>query len=313
MAMEDNDEKQVVQYWERPLVEMVEKLLPALSPQAQFLQIGCQSGLLTQFLRDRCPRTSRLLITKSDSNSPERTPAQIDGVVQLDLPDQAGLSALHEVHFDGVVGIAAPFAYLRSLEQVFQLVSVNGFVLLGGLLRESCQELLDIFLEVLEQEDLVEEQEKLAHFVRCLPRADEVRERLAQSGFDELDIVIKTSSYAFPGAEQLMDSVLTRFLCLDVCLALIQRSKLASRRCRWNPICVEYLFSQWCGVEHRFGSGVGTADQVVILSIFQKFLTQRKFKAADLLVMNQHHFVFEKLDVFRWHPAERYPSSHARH
>jgi hypothetical protein len=125
--------------------------------------------------------------------------------------------------FEGVLsgGFPPSFDLKAALQEATRLLKKDGFLLVGSPLKACFQELLDVFREVLEKEDLFFAQEELDRHCARLPDRLGANRLLIEVGLAECRVETRESTVRFDNGSQLLQSPLVRQHCLDACLDLI--------------------------------------------------------------------------------------------
>jgi len=221
-------EQEVMPGWEDRFVPFLLEAFPdSLPPKCQLLELGCTTGRLTQEIVRRLPPQGRLIAVDDNYQLIEQARTKIAEpdrkrvFFKKEAPRDVSFA---EKTFDGVLGagVEAPGRLGEILQRVGPLLRPDGFLLLGTVLQGSFQELLDIFREILEKEDLVSCQMAFDQFCRGFPdRAGAVR-LLTEADFLSPRVRVRETAIPFANGLALLQSPLVRHYCLEDCLSLIK-------------------------------------------------------------------------------------------
>lgn len=220
-------ETEVMPHWEDQFTPFLLEAFPdKLPPKSTLLEMGCASGRLTTEIISRLPPGSRLIAVEDNRDLLETARKKITGedrrrvFFKKEPPDN--LSFADET-FDGVFcgGFPPSFDLPAALSEAARLLRKDAFLLVGSPLRGSFQELLDVFCEVLEKEDLVPVQEALDRHCARMPDRLAASRLLIESGLAECRVDTRDYSVGFNRGIQLVESPLIRQHCLDDSLGLI--------------------------------------------------------------------------------------------
>lgn len=221
-------EEEILPGWDQAFVDL---LLPAfpdeLPPKPSLLEIGCTTGRLTEEIVSRLPEDGRLIAIEDVReliDIARRKVAAFDRRQVFFKKEPADKISFADGTFDGVLsaGLATAYDLGKVLEEVVRLLKPDGFALLGIPMRGSFQELLDVFREVLEKEDLVSIQDELDRLDQRLPDRPGANRLAGNAGLVETHIQLEERSLRFDSALGFLQSPLVREHCLESCLALIQ-------------------------------------------------------------------------------------------
>jgi ubiquinone/menaquinone biosynthesis C-methylase UbiE len=218
---------QVMPYWEERFVPFVLEAFPSeLPPKSTLLEIGCASGRLTEEISNRLPSGCRLIAIEDNRDLMEIARKKVPDAARKQVffkkepPDD--LSFADET-FDGVLSGGFPPSYNleAALREATRLLKKDGFLLIGSPLKACFQELLDVFREVLEREDLFPAQEELERHCARLPDRLGANRLLIEVGLAECRVETRESVVRFDNGIQLLQSPLVQQHCLDDCLDLV--------------------------------------------------------------------------------------------
>jgi ubiquinone/menaquinone biosynthesis C-methylase UbiE len=221
-------EKEVAPHWEGHFVPFLLESFPAELPgKATLLEMSCATGELTTEIAARLPETGRLIAVEDvrelmDLARP-KIPADKRKRVFFKKERPDALTFADEA-YQGVFCPGLPTIYDLPvvLTEAVRLLGKDGFVLIGALLSGSFQELLDVFREVLEKEDLLAAQDKLDAFCARLPDPPTANRMLSAAGLIECRARARTVSIHFENGLDLIGSALVRCHCLEECLGFIK-------------------------------------------------------------------------------------------
>lgn len=221
-------EQEVVPGWEERFAPFLLEAFPeSLPPKCQLLELGCTTGRLTQEIVRRLPPQGRLIAVDDNYQLIEQARLKIAEsdrrrvFFKKEAPLEVSFAA---GTFDGVLGAGAegPGRLGEILKRVGPLLRSDGFLLLGTVLQGSFQELLDIFREILEKEDLVPAQLAFDQFCRGFPDRAAALRLLTEAEFLSPRVRTRESSIQFPSGLALLQSPLVRHYCLEGCLTIIK-------------------------------------------------------------------------------------------
>jgi SAM-dependent methyltransferase len=220
-------EAEVVPHWEDQFNPLLLEVFPSeLPPKSTLLEMGCASGRLTTEITSRLPPGCRLISVEDNRDLLEMARVKIFGddrrrvFFKKEPPDS--LSFADET-FDGVLSAGFPpsFDLRAALREATRLLKKDAFLLMGSPLQGSFQELLDVFREVLEKEDLIPLQEALDRHCARMPDRLAASRLLIETGLAECRVDAREYSVGFDRGIQLLESPLVRQHCLDDSLDLI--------------------------------------------------------------------------------------------
>lgn len=214
-------------HWEEPFRAWVGEEFPECLPEkASLLELCCSDGGLTRQVAARLPPGGRLIATDDVRELMDLARQHLGPVIgkkvffKRETPEELTFAP---ATFDGLYAAVLPPRY--HLEQVLaeasRLLRKDGFVLLGVAMRGSFCELVDVFREVLEKEDLVRTQEELDGLLERFPRRSQLQRLLSTHGFIDSRIKQRTHTIHFERGLDLVSSVLVQRHCLEPCLELI--------------------------------------------------------------------------------------------
>jgi len=221
-------EQEVLPEWDERFAPFVLEAFPeSFASRCTLLELGCLTGRLTTEIIRRTPPTVRLiavedvrdLLEKARRKIPEEDRRRV--FFKKETPDRLSFA---DATFDGVISACIPPACRLDevLAETCRLLVHDGFALLGTPLKGSFQEVLDVYREVLEKEDLVAVQEELDAHCRRLPDRLEAGRMLSRAGLVEGRIHLRQEVVRYPDGLALVGSALIRAHCLDACLALVR-------------------------------------------------------------------------------------------
>ncbi len=220
-------EAEVKPHWDDQFTPfLLESFPPEVPPKSTLLEIGCASGRLTMEIVSRLPPGSRLISVEDNRDLLEMTRAKISGddrrrvFFKKEPPD--ALSFADET-FEGILspGFPPSFDLRAALREATRLLKKDAFLLMGTPLLGSFQELLDVFREVLEKEDLVPVQEALDRYCARMPDRLTASRLLIETGLADCRVDSREYSLGFDRGIQLLESPLVRQHCLDDSLNLV--------------------------------------------------------------------------------------------
>jgi len=221
-------ESQLMPNWEGRFAPFLLESFPQDIPaKSTLLEMGCTTGRFTTEIVSRMPEASRLIAVEDVRELMEQARLKIPPekkkkvFFKKERPDS--LSFADET-FDGVFsgGLATIYEMRKVLEEAARLLKKDGFLLIGTALKGSFQELLDVFREVLEKEDLIAAQDRLDEFCERFPDRIRANRMLANAGIVESRVRNQEMSIHFKDGLDLMASALVRRYCLEECLGLIK-------------------------------------------------------------------------------------------
>lgn len=221
-------EQEVLPEWDERFAPFVLEAFPeSFPPRCTLLELGCLTGRLTTEIVGRTPPTARLIAVEDIRDLMEQARRKIpeqDRRRVFFKKEPPGRLSFADATFDGVVSACIPPGERLEpvLAEVCRLLVHDGFALLGTPLAGSFQEVLDVYREVLEKEDLVAVQEDLDAFCRRLPDRLEAGRMLSRAGLVEGRIHLRQEAVRYPDGLALVGSPLVRAHCLDGCLALVR-------------------------------------------------------------------------------------------
>ncbi|MBW1873137.1 MAG: methyltransferase domain-containing protein [Deltaproteobacteria bacterium] len=221
-------EKQLRPNWDDRFVPFLLESFPEeLPPKATLLEMGCATGRLTTEIVRRLPEGGRLIAVEDIRELMEIARLKVAEAdrkqvfFKKERPDSLSFA---DGTFDGVVsgGLATAYHLNSVLNEAARLLKKDGFLLLGTVLQGSFQELLDIFREVLEKEDLIPVQEELDQICQRLPDRLAAKRLLANVGIVDNIVRIQEETVHFDNGLEFVIAPLIRQHCLDECLGLIK-------------------------------------------------------------------------------------------
>ncbi len=221
-------EKTVRPHWEDQFVPFLLESFPeSLPAKASLLEMGCTTGRFTQEILSRLPADGRLIAVEDVSELMEiarRKVAAADHKQVFFKHERPDALTFADDTFHGVLasGLATSYDLDTVIAEAYRLLKHNGFVLLGTVLQGSFQELLDIFREVLEKEDLTRVQDGLDRLSSRLLDRRQVSRLLSRAGLVACRVQVQPSTVHFESGLKLLGSPLVRQHCLDECLSLIK-------------------------------------------------------------------------------------------
>jgi SAM-dependent methyltransferase len=221
-------EDEILPGWDQAFVDLLLPSFPTELPaKPSLLEIGCTTGRLTEEIVARLPDGGRLTAIEDVRELIEiarRKVAAFDRRQVFFKKEPADAISFADSTFDGVLsaGLATAYDLKVVLGEVVRLLKTDGFALLGVPMRGSFQELLDVFREVLEKEDLVPVQDELDRLSQRLPDRLDANRLLGECGLVETRVHLEERSLRFDNALAFLQAPLVREHCLEGCLALIQ-------------------------------------------------------------------------------------------
>ncbi|HUU00566.1 MAG TPA: methyltransferase domain-containing protein [Myxococcota bacterium] len=221
-------EKEVAPHWEGHFVPFLLESFPAELPRkATLLEMCCATGDLTAEIAARLPEGGRLIAVEDVRELMDLARAKIPADMRKRVffkKEQPNALTFADETYQGVLSPGLPTVYDLAdvLAEAVRLLGKDGFVLLGALLSGSFQELLDIYREVLEKEDLVAAQDNLDSFCGKLPDPPAANRMLSAAGLIECRARARTVSIHFENGLGLIRSPLVRRHCLEECLGFIK-------------------------------------------------------------------------------------------
>ena len=220
-------EEEILPGWDAAFVDLLVEAFPETLPEkASLLELGCTTGRLTEEIVARLPDGGRLIAIEDVRELMEiarRKVAAFDRRQVFFKKEPADKISFADGTFDAVLcaGLAPTYDLKKVLAETVRLLKNDGAALLGVPMRGSFQELLDIFREVLEKEDLVAIQEDLDRLASRLPDRPGASRLLSEVGLVETRIGLKERSLQFDDALAFLQAPLVREHCLEGCLGLI--------------------------------------------------------------------------------------------
>jgi len=220
-------EEEILPGWDAAFVDLLIESFPAALPEkASLLELGCTTGRLTEEIVARLPDGGRLIAIEDVRELMEiarRKVAAFDRRQVFFKKEPADKISFADGTFDAVLcaGLAPIYELGDVLTEVARLLKPDGVALLGVPMRGSFQELLDIFREVLEKEDLIQIQAELDRLSTRLPDRPGAARLLSDIGLVETRIGMQERSLRFDDALAFLQAPLVREHCLEGCLALI--------------------------------------------------------------------------------------------
>jgi len=220
-------EEEILPGWDRLFVQLLLDSFPEQLPaKASLLEIGCTTGSLTEEIVARLPEGGRLIAIEDVRELMEiarRKVASFDRRQVFFKKEPADKISFADQTFDGVLsaGLATVYDLKSVLSEAARLMKPDAFILLGVPVQGSFQELIDIFREVLEKEDLVRIQDMLDRLTQRLPDRPGASRLLNDAGLVETRVGLQEHSIRFDTALTFLQSPLVREHCLESCLALI--------------------------------------------------------------------------------------------
>jgi SAM-dependent methyltransferase len=221
-------DEEVLPGWDAAFVDLLCEEFPAPLPaKAQLLEIGCTTGRLTETLMERLPEGGRLIAIEDVRELMEIARGKVAAFDRKRVffkKEPADHISFSDGTFDAVLsaGLAPIYDLAEVLGEVARLLKPDGAALLGVPMRGSFQELLDIFREVLEKEDLFQVQNELDRLTARLPDRLEALRLLNEAGLVETRVGLCERSLRFADALEFLQAPLVRTHCLEQCLDLIQ-------------------------------------------------------------------------------------------
>ncbi len=220
-------EEEILPGWDAAFVELLIEAFPGPLPEkASLLELGCTTGRLTEEIVSRLPEGGRLIAIEDVRELMEiarRKVAAFDRRQVFFKKEPADKISFADGTFDAVLcaGLAPMYDLTSVLTEAARLLKTDGNALLGVPMRGSFQELLDIFREVLEKEDLIQIQEDLDRLSARLPDRPGANRLLSDAGLVETRIGLAERTLRFENALAFLQAPLVRTHCLEGCLALI--------------------------------------------------------------------------------------------
>ena len=220
-------ETEVRPHWEDQFVPFLLESFPAELPaKSTLLEMGCASGRLTTEIIARLHPGCRLIAVEDNRDLLETARGNVVGedrkriFFKKEPPDNLSFA---DDTFDAVLSAGFPpsFDLQAALREATRLLKKNAFLLMGAPLKGSFQELLDVFREVLEKEDLIPVQEELDRHCARLPDRLAANRLLIEVGLAECRVETRDYLVGFKQGIQLLESPLVRQHCLDDSLGLI--------------------------------------------------------------------------------------------
>lgn len=220
-------EEEILPGWDHLFVDFLLEEFPEQQPEKpSYLEIGCTTGRLTEEIVTRLPDGGRLIAIEDVR---ELMDIARQKVISFDRKqvffkkEPADQISFANEAFDGVfaAGLATVYDLSTVLAEAARLIKPDGFALLGLPLRGSFQELLDVFREVLEKEDLNQAQDDLDRLTKRLPDRPEANRMLAKAGLVATRVSMREESIHFENALAFLQAPLVREHCLESCLSLI--------------------------------------------------------------------------------------------
>jgi len=220
-------ENDVRPHWEDQFVPfLMESFPPNLPPKATLLEMGCASGRFTTEITSRLPPGCRLIVVEDNRDLLEMTRKNFGAedrkriFFKKEPPDNLSFA---DDTFDAVFsgGFPPSFDLRAALKEATRLLKKEAFLLMGAPLQGSFQELLDVFREVLEKEDLIPIQEELDRYCARLPDRLGANRMLIEVGLADCRVETRNYLVNFKRGIQLLESPLVRQHCLDDSLDLI--------------------------------------------------------------------------------------------
>ena len=214
-------------HWEDQFVPFLMESFPAeLPPKSSLLEIGCASGRFTSEITSRLPPGCRLIVVEDNRDLLERARKNVSGEDRKRIffkKEPLDKLSFADGTFEGILsgGFPPSFDLRAALKEATRLLDQDGFLLMGAPLQGSFQELLDVFREVLEKEDLVPFQEELDRHCARLPDRLAANRMLIEAGLAECRVESREHQVKFDQGIQLLEAPLVRQHCLDDSLDLI--------------------------------------------------------------------------------------------
>ncbi|MBN2498050.1 MAG: methyltransferase domain-containing protein [Deltaproteobacteria bacterium] len=221
-------EEEILPYWDDLFVPFVMEAFPERIPEkASLLEMSCTTGRLTEELVNRLQAGGRVIAIEDIRDLMEigrRKVAVFDHKQVFFKKEPSDKISFADETFDGVLsaGLATSYKLEDVLAEAVRLLKSDGFLLMGVALKGSFQELLDIFREVLEKEDLIKVQESLDRLGLRMPDRAGAVHMLGRLGLVETRVRTRESCVHFENALAFLQAPLIREHCLEACLALIQ-------------------------------------------------------------------------------------------
>lgn len=220
-------EAEVRPHWEDQFVPFLLDSFPSGFPsKATLLEMGCASGRFTTEITSRLPPGCRLIVVEDNRDLLEMTRKSISAedrkriFFKKEPPDNLSFA---DDTFDAALSAGLPpsFDLRAALKEATRLLKKEAFLLMGVPLQGSFQELLDVFREVLEKEDLIPIQEELDRHCARLPDRLGANRMLIEVGLADCRVETRNHLIKFERGIQLLESPLVRQHCLDDSLELI--------------------------------------------------------------------------------------------
>jgi SAM-dependent methyltransferase len=221
-------EQEVSPGWEDRFVPFLLEAFPAqLPPKCTLLELGCTTGRLTKEILARIPAGGRLIAVEDNRELMELARLRVADTDKRKVffkKESPEALSFADTTFDGVLSPGLPTLYDpgKVICQAARLLRPDGFLLLGAALQGSFQELLDVFREILEKEDLIPTQAALDTFCRTLPDRAAANRLLSDAGFIGTKVRQREETLRFENGLALLQSPLVRQNCLEGCLGLIR-------------------------------------------------------------------------------------------
>jgi SAM-dependent methyltransferase len=220
-------EAEVRPHWEDQFAPFLMESFPSELPsKSTLLEMGCASGRFTSEITSRLPPGCRLIVVEDNRDLLEMTRRSVGAedrkriFFKKEPPDNLSFA---DDTFDAVLsgGFPPSFDLRAALKEATRLLKKEAFLLMGTPLKGSFQELLDVFREVLEKEDLIPIQEELDRHCARLPDRLGANRMLIEVGLAECRVETRDYLVKFERGIQLLESPLVRQHCLDDSLDLI--------------------------------------------------------------------------------------------
>jgi SAM-dependent methyltransferase len=214
-------------HWEDQFVPFLLESFPSELPsKCTLLEMGCAGGRFTSEISSRLPPGCRLIVVEDNRDLLEMVRKNVGAEDRKRIffkKEPLDNLSFADGTFDAVLsgGFPPSFALPAALKEVTRLLNRDGFLLMGAPLKGSFQELLDVFREVLEKEDLVLFQEELDRHCARLPDRLEANRLLIEVGLAECRVASRDYLIKFDRGSQLLESPLVKQHCLDDSLELI--------------------------------------------------------------------------------------------
>jgi SAM-dependent methyltransferase len=220
-------ETEVMPHWEDQFVPFLLEVFPdELPAKSTLLEMGCASGRLTTEIAIRLPPGCHLIAVEDNPDLLEMGRNKIVWedrkrvFFKQEPPDNLSFA---DGIFDGVLsgGFPPAFDLQTALREATRLLRPGAFLLMGVPLMGSFQELVDVFREVLEKEDLVPVLAELDRYCARMPDCLAANRLLIEVGLTECRVETRDYPIGFDTGIQLLESPLVRQHCLDDFLNLI--------------------------------------------------------------------------------------------